>query len=414
MNFQPVNALAAIGAGQQLAQNQINFGRQNALSALMQREGGNILAGDRNALAQYAQFDPQGAIGIQASQQSMAFDRERMQMARDEAARAAQQAIEAGQAEALAASMAEAERELRTLAPLFEAGDPERFNQIAQSRGIDVTFDSYMMEAAQFEGVMETLQTLQDMNAAPEPADEYGRYVAEERAAGREPLSRIDYAQAKRGNEVIYGPDGRPIVARGPNAGNIDLTESESKTNIYLSRAENALQGLDAAQEGGALLSDSLTERGNAILQGVPLGIGREVQGADYQTALAYGDAFLQAILRKDTGAAITEQEQVLYGRTYLPQPGDGPEVLAVKRELRVNAVEAIRAGMSPDQQVLADQAVLNTATRLAETSNQGSGPARGGQQQADLSQPTPRYIQEGHDPGLWEFMPEEDRALFQ
>jgi hypothetical protein len=38
----------------------------------------------------------------------------------------------------------------------------------------------------------------------------------------------------------------------------------------------------------------------------------------------------------------------MLYGKAYLPQPGDGAEVLEQKRQARGRALEAIKSGMPP------------------------------------------------------------------
>ena len=74
----------------------------------------------------------------------------------------------------------------------------------------------------------------------------------------------------------------------------------------------------------------------------------------------------VQAILRKDTGAAITKEETEEYGSVYLPRPGDSPDVLAQKKVSRTRALEALKAGMTP-QAILAQEKALektNAATK--------------------------------------------------
>ena len=53
---------------------------------------------------------------------------------------------------------------------------------------------------------------------------------------------------------------------------------------------------------------------------------------------------WLAAILRKDTGAAVTDQELATYGKTYFPVPGDGPQQIAAKRAARERAFNGVRA----------------------------------------------------------------------
>ena len=110
------------------------------------------------------------------------------------------------------------------------------------------------------------------------------------------------------------------------------------------------------------------------------------MQTPEFQVAQNSGNEFLQAILRKETGAAITQDEQILYGQVYLPQPGDGPDVLAAKKGARQRAVDAIDAGMSPEQMVAQEKALGWV--------NGGATP-QGGATSEGLSQDDLRYLEE-------------------
>ena len=190
--------------------------------------------------------------------------------------------------------------------------------------------------------------------------------------------------------EVVMGPDGQPIFIRGATGTTKRLTETQAKDNVFRTRAEGALRALE---EGG---SDSLTSRRDNVLDALPLGIGREAQSEDYQVAQNQGNEFLQAILRKDTGAAITEQEQKLYGDTYLPRPGDGAAVLEVKKQARARAVEALSTGMTPEQIATTERALVNAARRADGTTEQsapvGAAPDFSAMSDEDLD----AYIQRG------------------
>lgn len=169
-----------------------------------------------------------------------------------------------------------------------------------------------------------------------------------------------------------FGPDGRfyPVnppsgmsiesdgqggfkVVQGPGAGRKGgFTEGQSKDITYATRAEGALGTLDE-------FGDALTNPIERAADYDPTGMVRGQQSPEFQKARQSGDEFLQAILRKDTGAAITKAEMDEYGRTYLPMPGDGKEVLAQKQVARRRALEALKAGMPP-------QAILNQERALA------------------------------------------------
>jgi hypothetical protein len=57
---------------------------------------------------------------------------------------------------------------------------------------------------------------------------------------------------------------------------------------------------------------------------------------------------FVQAVLRKESGATITPDEMDMNEKKYFPQAGDGPEVLAQKKQAREQAVAALEGEGSP------------------------------------------------------------------
>ena len=74
--------------------------------------------------------------------------------------------------------------------------------------------------------------------------------------------------------------------------------------------------------------------------------LGRWYQTPEYQVARRAANEFLAAVLRKDTGAAITSEEFDLYGPMFLPMPGDKPEVLTAKAQARAVALRALERGL--------------------------------------------------------------------
>ncbi|WP_269497849.1 hypothetical protein [Castellaniella sp. S9] len=143
--------------------------------------------------------------------------------------------------------------------------------------------------------------------------------------------------KAREGLSITTNPDGTVSVTTG-GAKSGKLTEQQSKDLVYLTRGEAASPILDKL---GSQLADPAQRAGGAI----PL-VGNFTVSPDFQRADQAGREFLAAILRKDTGAAITSQEFDIYGKMYLPQPGDSPEVLAQKRTSRRTALDAIRSGL--------------------------------------------------------------------
>ncbi len=151
---------------------------------------------------------------------------------------------------------------------------------------------------------------------------------------------------------------------------------------MFATRAEGALTTLDQ-------YDTALTSFFQRMAENDPTGAVRGMQTPEFQQAYQSGREFLQAILRKDTGAAITAQEQADYGTTYLPQPGDGPELLAQKRVSRRRALEALKAGMPP-------QAILNQELALEKSAapTTGGGPAPAVPAAAPGGEPTPAEVE--------------------
>lgn len=141
--------------------------------------------------------------------------------------------------------------------------------------------------------------------------------------------------------------------------GNIKpMTEGQSKDTVFATRAQGAMTELEKN-------SEALTSYGDMLKSGVPV-VGNALVSEGYQKAAQAGKEFLQAILRKDTGAAITLPETIEYGSVYLPAPGDSAGTLAQKQLSRRRAVEALKAGMTPQAILAQEKALLQT----------GQGPA--------------------------------------
>lgn len=169
--------------------------------------------------------------------------------------------------------------------------------------------------------------------------------------------------------------------------GNIKpMTEGQSKDAVFSTRAEGALPLIDQ-------FGDSLT--GQEGIVGGTVGqlpvVGNFAKSEGYQQAEQAGKEFLQAILRKDTGAAITSDETSEYGSVYLPRPGDTPATLEQKKVSRRRALEAIKAGMPP-------QAILAQEKALAKTAASTN----------DVPPP------QGVDPEDWKLLTPEERKLWQ
>lgn len=365
---QGVNVLGAMDAGMQLAQRRNDMQREREYQNFLAANGAGIMQGDPGALNQLAGYDPKTALGLQSTRlgmdqtrQSMAESSEVMQMRRDQARREAEQyaaGLSAAEAQAEAAKIE------RGVAAGLAAQTPEEWDATMQSLGLtDLAgqFDQREGIAYSYMGVADALKASKGPQYRPASPEEAAQYGA---AAGQfnTESGKFDPINPPRGMSIETGPDGQLRVTEGPgvtgNAGK-PFTEAQSKDNVYSTRARGALSVLEP-------VANNLTDRASIAAEYVPFGLARGVQGDQYQVARQSADEFLQAILRKDTGAAITESEMASYGTTYLPQPGDGAAVLVAKADARKRAVAALESGMSPAQMLARDSALVKAARESA------------------------------------------------
>jgi hypothetical protein len=120
-------------------------------------------------------------------------------------------------------------------------------------------------------------------------------------------------------------------------AGDMKLTEGQSKDLNYYSR------GLGADNEL-SFLENNLLDAASAAGGTVPI-IGNYLKDPKYRLAERSAKEFLAIVLRKDTGAAVTQQELELYAPMYLQMPGDKPEDVRAKNISRKRVLQSIRRG---------------------------------------------------------------------
>jgi len=143
----------------------------------------------------------------------------------------------------------------------------------------------------------------------------------------------------------------RPLGLQPPprataGAGASRPTEVQARIRVALPRAEEAMRqiedflGFDPetgefAEEGGRVPVESFLGRVTP---------GRFLQPEDVQAYDRAAEAVASAILRVESGAAITRQEIESYKRQFIPQPGDRPEVIRNKLSALRSTLASMRA----------------------------------------------------------------------
>jgi hypothetical protein len=72
------------------------------------------------------------------------------------------------------------------------------------------------------------------------------------------------------------------------------------------------------------------------------------INSADWRNYVGSAREWIAAMLRKDTGAAVTETEWNLYFPTYFPQPGDDLNVQKLKMDRRIQSARGLRGSSGP------------------------------------------------------------------
>lgn len=119
-------------------------------------------------------------------------------------------------------------------------------------------------------------------------------------------------------------------------------TQSQSTAANYYSALKNANEDLEAVLARG-YDPTSYKALGQNIVGGIPF-VGKTLQDDNTKSFIQARRAFINAIKRRESGAAVSGSETEEYNRTYFPEPGDGPEVLAQKKRARLQAIENLRA----------------------------------------------------------------------
>jgi hypothetical protein len=223
--------------------------------------------------------------------------------------------------------------------------------------GVDLEIQKARMGAADED--LEALQGLQAEEA------KYRRDVAkellkEQMEAGKNKFRRATAEEAAAYNAAAgqFGPDGRFYAIDVPQGWSIESdgaggvrmvqgpvgsgkpTEGQLAGAGYLQRmtaAEEIMRNLER-REGVVSIPVAKTILMDTGVEGYTL------NPAEQQIAQAQRD-WVRAKLRKESGAVIGPEEMAAEVRTYFPQPGEGPEVIAQKAEARRRAERQMQIG---------------------------------------------------------------------
>ena len=131
------------------------------------------------------------------------------------------------------------------------------------------------------------------------------------------------------------------------------FTEGQSNAASFANRMIASLDIFDELT-GAGYDPTNLRDYAAGNLPGALSGYATSPQGQSY---LAAKEDFITAVLRQESGAAISFSEFRKEDRKYFPQPGEGPEVIEQKRRARQRALESMKAQSGPAYEVLFGEA---------------------------------------------------------
>lgn len=132
--------------------------------------------------------------------------------------------------------------------------------------------------------------------------------------------------------------------------------EHDRQQDTATPNPEQALSGgfADRMQNSAPIIGkfgSAGTSVGAKVKDMLPFGIGNTQQTPEFQQYQQARNDFINAQLRRESGAAIAPSEYSNADKQYFPQPGDGPEVLAQKARNRQLAVEGMVRNAGPAYQ---------------------------------------------------------------
>lgn len=145
---------------------------------------------------------------------------------------------------------------------------------------------------------------------------------------------RVGGVKARSGTMLRTNPDGTVEFIEGDMSKAPKLTESEGRNSGFYGRGVKSHEILRQLEgEGTSLFNNTVGK--------LPV-VGNY---AVTQNAQKYDQAkrdFVNAVLRRESGAVISPEEFRNAEQQYFPQPGDGPEVIAQKRANRETTIRGL------------------------------------------------------------------------
>jgi hypothetical protein len=157
------------------------------------------------------------------------------------------------------------------------------------------------------------------------------------------------------GPQTITGPDGKQIqIPPGVDPKTFIKRVSETSADAAMGKTTEAqakASNFAARMQQAEGILGGLQDQGRSFWQkaagSVPM-VGNYMQSTEYQRYKQAASAFITAMLRQESGAAISQSEFDRYEKELFPQPGDDASVVKQKASMRSAAIEQMSRSAGP------------------------------------------------------------------
>jgi len=160
------------------------------------------------------------------------------------------------------------------------------------------------------------------------------------------------------GNAPMPSQQGNFQVAssKKPQSGYVKLNSDQSKIFSFYMRMKNAEKVLSQPKYAKALQDQKCNILSNFG------SLGRYLNTPEYKIAKNAADDWINAMLRRDSGAQISASEYANYVPIFIPLPNGGPELLKRKKQSRENYMFSLKKTLPLYYQKLSDQSFQGQA----------------------------------------------------
>lgn len=148
-------------------------------------------------------------------------------------------------------------------------------------------------------------------------------------------FERVGGVKARSGMSLTTNPDGTVTLTEGTVGNMPKLTESEGRNSGFYGRGIESQKILNDLESQG-------TSIWNKTVGSLPV-VGNFARSEDAQKYDQARRNFINAVLRRESGAVISPEEFANAEQQYFPQPGDGPEVIEQKRNNRDTTIQGLK-----------------------------------------------------------------------